>query len=240
VPRYGIFGFVCATMCSLILTQLVLRRHRSLIYRPVLPEDDTVKGARHIGNFTTASVVSLTFLWLAASALFISGILLYTFQLSTSQGTHKLPPVDYSIVKLGKELPYSSQPGTEGRMRWLQLVWFFLGVAIPLLHIVMCGVLLYAPLTKTRLERLFFWTEVSFSWSSAEVFAVSTIFAISQVPTFGNGLIKSGCVTCYVVGASLLPELGVLLAGTVAYMGAAFWLFKLMRPVIFEGRLKEQ
>ena len=73
----------------------------------------------------------------------------------------------------------------------------------------------------------------------AEVMVLSTLFAISQLDKFGNGLIKSGCVSCYVVDATLLSNFGVYIAAAVTYMVAAIWLFCVMHPVVFHGRLRE-
>ncbi|GKY98608.1 hypothetical protein MPSEU_000817500 [Mayamaea pseudoterrestris] len=251
LPRYGIFGFVCATMLSLVWTQRVLYRHRSIIYRPIVdcgPEEEAMNdnaavaastraklGVKRLGKLKNCSVVTISFLLLASIAMFIAGITLYVYQVSSLQGSVEREAEYYSIVKLGAELPTSSEDGTFGRMTWLAIVWFFLGVVFPLVCMILCCVLLHAPLTRRQLERLLFWTEVSFAWSSAEVFAVSTIFAISQVPKFGNGLIKSGCVSCYVVNATLMSTLGVLLAASVTYIFAAVWLFRLVHPVVFSG-----
>lgn len=236
VPRYGIFGFVCATMMSLILTQHVLRRHWSIIYRPVTEHEDAQRVALHttIPRRTTWSIL---FLLVAATALLIAGIIVPVYRVSSAQGTAEQESVLFSIVQLGRELPFSSEDGSEGRMTWLAIVWFALSVAFPLLCIVLCGMLLYIPLCRRKLERLLFVSKVSFAWSGAEVFCLSTIFAISQVPKFGNGLIKSGCVSCYVVDAQLLPELGVLVAAAVTYMVASLWVFRLAHARVFQGRL---
>lgn len=239
VPRWGIYGFLTATMLSLIWTQISLRRHRKLIYRPIRSDDNVVKGVRHIGELKSRSIVPVTFLLVASFAMYMTGVILYIFELINLRGETDMGSVDYSIVSVGMELSNSAIEGTEGRMRWLQIVWFLLGVVFPLLSIVICCILLYIPLSKARLEKLFFWAEISFAWNSAEVFALSTIVAVLEIPTFGNGLIKSGCATCYVVDSTLLPTLAVLLVGTCFTMAAAFWLFTLVHRAIYDGRLKQ-
>jgi uncharacterized paraquat-inducible protein A len=246
LPRYGIFGFVCATMLSLMWTQYVLQKHRSLIYRPMTMAasegSETTTALMGAKRFNKSSVLGITVLLLASCILYITGCILSVYQVSSHQGSSQLTASHfeyYSIVKLGADLPYSSQEGTHGRMTWLAIVWFGLGVFFPLFGMILCAAVLYAPLPKRRLEQLFAWTEVCFAWSSAEVFCLSTIFAITQVPKFGNGLIKSGCVSCYVVSAALLPNLVVLIVATVAYVLAFVWLFRLVHPVIFDGRLKQ-
>ena len=62
---------------------------------------------------------------------------------------------------------------------------------------------------------------------------LSTIFAVLEIPTFGEGLIDSGCRTCYVVDSMLLAELAVTGVGTIASMGAAMWLHQVSRSKVY-------
>ena len=110
---------------------------------------------------------------------------------------------------------------------------FFHGVAAPLATNILLGLLLWIPLERNQLQRLFFCAESSFAWSGAEVFVLSTIFAVLEIPTFGEGLIDSGCRTCYVVDSMLLAELAVTGVGTIASMGAAMWLHQVSRSKVY-------
>jgi hypothetical protein len=97
--------------------------------------------------------------------------------------------------------------------------------------------LLWLPVSKAVLERLFFASEVVFAWSGSEVYVLSTVMAVAQLPTFGNGLINSGCSVCFVVTSQMFPELAIMAVGAVVNMCAFFWCFLLVHPVIYHDRL---
>jgi hypothetical protein len=130
-------------------------------------------------------------------------------------------------------LPKSARDEDKGAMRWLQIIWFFHGVAAPMTTNFLLGLLLWIPLERKQLQRLFFWAEISFAWSGAEVFVLSTIIGVLEIPTFGDGLIDSGCRTCYVVDSMLLAELAVTGVGTIASVGAAMWIYQVSRSKLY-------
>jgi hypothetical protein len=172
-------------------------------------------------------------LLIIGTALYLAGCLLNIFRITESRGPYESEPVDYSIVSVGRSLPNGARDQDKGAIRYLQIIWFFLGVAVPLTTNVLLGLLLWIPLERKQLQRLFFCAEVSFAWSGMEVFVLSTVFAVLEIPTFGNGLIDSGCQTCYVVDSMLLAELAVTGVGTIASMGAAMWLYKVSHNKLY-------
>jgi hypothetical protein len=164
--------------------------------------------------------------------------LLSIFRIVNSQGERELEPVYWSIVSIGTGILDAARESDRGKMIWLQIVWFLLGVIFPLLSNVLYLALLWAPaVTPARhLETLFHAAEFGFAWNCAEVFVISTIFAVVEIPNFGNGLIDAGCSACYVVGAELLPELAVMAVGTVINLFAGFWTYVAARRGLYHGR----
>ena len=195
--------------------------------------DETARGLQQLGSFTLRSVLPLTFLLVASFAVYLAGCIVFTFKLINTQGTHTLVPKYESVISIGQSLPGSAFPGTKGQLRWLQLVWFILTLAAPLLSNVLSLLLVWLPWSRRELIPLFFAAEWAYAWSSAEVLFVSTIFAVVQIPTFGNGLITSGCTSCYVVDSQLLPTLAVLGAGTLCNMVANCALFSLTQRALY-------
>jgi hypothetical protein len=242
VPEWGLFGFVAATMLSLIGTHMILYHHRKVMDVSQEGEDEegspphvnpSPRGLQQVTGMSMRSAVMLTTLLVAGTALYLAGCLLDIFRITKTRGPYELEPDDYSIVSVGRELPESARDQDEGAMRWLQIIWFFLGVAAPLATNILLVLLLWVPLERNGLQRLFFCAEVSFAWSGAEVFVLSTIFAVLEIPTFGDGLIDSGCRTCYVVDSMLLAELAVTGVGTIASMGAAMWLYQVSHSKLY-------
>jgi hypothetical protein len=197
------------------------------------PEDPSPRGLQQVTGMSMFSAVMLTILLITGTALYLAGCLLDIFRITNTRGPYELEPDDYSIVSVGLDLPTSARAQDEGAMRWLQIIWFLFGVAAPLATNVLLFLLLWVPLERNQLQRLFFCAEVSFAWSGAEVFVVSTIFAVLEIPTFGAGLIDSGCSTCYVVDSMLLAGLAVTGVGTIASMGATIWLYQVSHSKLY-------
>jgi hypothetical protein len=143
----------------------------------------------------------------------------------------------YAIATIGHDLPLSAVDGGKGMFVWLEIVWYTLGMAFPLLSSILFLALLWLPVSQAVLERLFFAVEVVFSWSGSEVYVVSTVMAVAQLPTFGNGLINSGCSVCFVVTSQMFPELAIMAAGAVLNIVAFSWCSLLVHPVIYHDRL---
>jgi hypothetical protein len=188
-------------------------------------QDPAPRGLQQVTGMSMFSAVILTILLITGTTLYLTGCLLDIFRITNTRGPYELEPDNYSIVSVGQALPESGRDQDEGRMRWMKTMWFILGIAAPMATNALLGLLLWVPLERKQLQRLFFCAEVSFAWSGAEVFVLSTIFAVLEIPTFGDGLVDSGCSTCYVVGSKLLAELAITGIGTIASMGAAIWVY---------------
>lgn len=218
-------------------TQIILRQHRRVAYVSLTESEQLeITSLQNCSRMKRVSVWVLTFLLVSGFAMYLAGCLVYIFSIINKLGANPLPPINYSIASVGTALMDSAVAGGEGRLRWLQIVWFLLGVAMPLLSNSLYLILLWKPMSKFRLEQLLFASEIAFAWSSAEVFILSTIFAVSEIPTFGNGLIESGCSYCYVVDSKLLPELAVIIVGALASTVASVWLFQVAHKTLYAGR----
>jgi hypothetical protein len=152
------------------------------------PADPSPLGLLQVTGMSMRSAVMLTILLISGTTLYLAGCLLDIFRTTNTRGPFELEPDGYSIISVGRALPESTRDQDEGAMRWLQIIRFFLGVAAPLATNALLGLLLWVPLERKQLQRLFFCAEVSSAWSGAEVFMLSTIFAVLEIPTFGDGI----------------------------------------------------
>jgi hypothetical protein len=190
-----------------------------------------------MGPVSLRTNILLSLLLVSAFALYLAGCLVFIFSVSNYSQGKMQNSLLYSIVNLGKKLPESAVDGHLGMYVWLEIIWYVLGVALPLLSCQLFLAILWVPLSRSALERLFFAAEVVFAWSSAEVFVLSTIFAVAQIPKFGNGLISSGCTLCFVVQSQMLSELSILALGAVLHVVASCWCFAVVHKVIYRDRL---
>lgn len=231
-------------MLSLVGTHVILYKHRKLTYRDVdVPptqdnvNDQDVEEAQEEpvqqASVEKISLVSTTNtnkflvlgLLLTTLGLIVAGCVIYIFEVTNQQGDVVESNL-YSVLSIGSGFPASSlEPNSVG-IRFVQVMYYLLGFALPLLNVVLFAILYICPMNAQRHKRAFMAAEICFSWSSIEVLLISCIFSVIQIPKFGNGLINSGCTYCYTVGSSLLPELTVLGVASVMSMVVNVWLYR--------------
>jgi hypothetical protein len=224
-----------------------LYQHRSVIYRrqetvpasAVAPSPEA-EGIRALGPLPTKKGLLLSGLISAGFILYLAGCIIIIFSVSNYSRGALVESSLYSIMNLGGMLTESAVNGHLGMYVWLQIIWYLLGVALPLASSALFLLLLWAPLPRAQLETLYFASEVVFAWSSAEVFVLSTIFAVAQIPKFGNGLISAGCTVCFVVQSELLPELAVITVGAILHVVAGCWCFGVVHKILYRDRLLYQ
>jgi hypothetical protein len=195
------------------------------------------KGLRALGPLATKQGMLLSGLLGVGFVLYLAGCIVIIFSVSNYSRGALVDSSLYSIMNLGGMLTDSAVNGHLGMYVWLQIIWYLLGVALPLLSSALFILLLWAPLPLAQLETLYFAAEVVFAWSSAEVFVLSTIFAVAQIPKFGNGLISAGCTVCFVVQSQLLPELAIITVGAVLQVFASCWCFRVAHKILYRDRL---
>ncbi len=226
VPRWGFFGFVLSTMLSLLATQLILYRHRLVCYHDVSNGENAYSDDKQtLSNLSNTSAFLVVAMLVATSTLHLVGCFLDIYRISDQRGTTHQER-SYSVVSVGQAVPSSTTESVHFWITWIQYMWFFLVVAMPLWSNLMLATLYVLPMKRGPREMVFLLSEIAFSWSTVEVLLVSTIFAILQIPAFGNGLVKVGCKSCYVVGSSLLGNFAVLVVGTLCQIAATVWLYR--------------
>jgi uncharacterized membrane protein len=240
--KWGFFGFVLATMLSLLGTQVVLYSHRCLIYddgeavcrtdgEEIVPEEPTLGKQPLVASAKVRMIVMLLLL-ASTLALAIVGCVINIFEVTETQAGMTTPTV-YSVISVGSRVPSASlEPNSIG-VRWIQAMYFFSGFALPLWTLVLFAVLYLFPMTVQWHKRVFMLAEMTFSWSSIEVLLISIIFSVLQIPSFGSGLIKSGCEFCYQVGSSIFPEFAVLAVASALHVAVSIWLYRQAHEALY-------
>jgi hypothetical protein len=245
VPRWGFFGFVLATILSLVGTHVILYQHRTLTYSDAsvasnpaedleeaqeepLPSDEkeSLTSASNTNKYLLCGLLVTTL------GLIVASCVVYIFQVTKQQG-EEVESTFYSVLSVGAGVPPASlEPNSVG-IRFIQAMYYVLGFALPLLNIVLFGILYMFPMTARRHKHGFMAAEICFSWSSIEVLLVSCIFSVIQIPKFGNGLINSGCTYCYTVSSALLPELSVLAIAAAMSIGVNLCLYRKAHKTLY-------
>ena len=165
-------------------------------------------GLRAVAGLSMTYLVFVATSLIVSVGLYIAAIILKIFEVESTRGTTSVIS-RYSILSIGQSIPRASlEPNSVG-IRFIQFMWYFLVVAVPIWYHLVFLVLYFAPLSKVWLKRVFILAEMAFIWSCAEVLLVSTIFAVWQLPTFGAGLVHADCNYCFVVNTKLLSPFAI-------------------------------
>lgn len=234
-PQWGLYGFISASMLSLMATHAVLYHHRRVMYTALSSTTTTTTLDQQqsslpsvASQLSTGTRILWFFLFLVSFAAYLTGVVFDFFRVTNVQGGIERGSDDYSVARIGRDLPDAKRDyEPAGGLIYLQIVWFLLGVAMPLLFVVILGVVCFWSFSVSKLRQWLLVAEIALSWSCSDVVLISTVLAIREIPTFGDGLIDTGCSQCYVVTTSFHAEVAVLAIGTAAtYLSAALVLPK--------------
>ena len=192
------------------------------------PEEAKITVASQSGTKEAAVV----FLLVTCVVLHFVGCALEIFEVENTRGDESFV-VSYSVFSIGKEIPGTQEDPDSFGIRWIQFMYFLFAVALPPWTSILFAILYLYPMVPSVKEKVFFLSEITFSWAAVEVFVLSVIFSILQIPKFGNGLIESGCAECYRVDSALYAEFAVICVSTALIVGVNIWLFIRAHKVIF-------
>jgi len=131
----------------------------------------------------------------------------------------------FSIISVGMDFPESSYAGNNAGPVWIQTMYFFLGLVMPIWTNVLACALFLVPMKPSMQRVCFFLSEMAFAWSATGALTVSTLTSVLQIPKFGNGLIESGCSQCYVMSSKLLPSFTIIALGAVSNVVVLYGLY---------------
>ena len=183
------FQKVVATMMSLLSTHVILHYHRKLHYHDkknstsITTSDDNIeagdkmspdngndddtgekRGMKELGDLSTGFIVLAVGSLVISMVCFLAGVITKTFEVTSTRGT-TIVSASYSITSIGLAIPEAYIDSNHAGTRFIQIMWFFLGVAMP----IWCSVLFvalytYPNFSKEWMERIFTMAEVAFAW----------------------------------------------------------------------------
>lgn len=267
-PGFGFYGFLLATTASLVAGHLILYFHRRSLVADKLSDcgedtkeslcrhefqDDENGIQRQMTKVFSGAIVTVMIL----AAVFLGiGMTKKSFIFKVGGLVGKLMDDDdrskaYSLLTLGTSLPSSVQYPSFG-MTCLQTAYFFYAAIMPFACLVSLGVLWLIPMTVAWQKRCMTVAEVANAWSAVEVFALSIIASLVELPTFASFMIGDKCNlvneflathfddemdgqdVCYTVSSSVASNVWFLVCGAVLNSFVVSFLLKVAHVAIGE------
>lgn len=205
VAQWGFYGFVVATMLSLASTHMILHYHRKAhghhqneniaaadeakaneesmeAGETTTRDPETTTSLTKFGNFSTTQQFLVVVALILSMTLFVAGVLVDCFEVTSTRGEMSTTQ-SYSISSIGMEIPDAYIDSSHTGTRFIQFLWFFLGLATPLLCSVFFLILYTAPILakhgmKVGMEVIFTLGEITFAWRYAFCFVWCNSFLI--------------------------------------------------------------
>lgn len=210
-PQMGFHAFILATICSFIMSHLILLFHRktsSIVSETSDIDNEAVPlVSKHwvIGNqrvkFTRIGIIVLLGLWLTSIILFIVGTVLpsFVFQIrgaaAVAFGYLGIPIYrPYSLFSLAAQFPFASVSPNSFAIRWIQVIFILFSFVVPLLYTVTLLFLWLCPLYTKIQKHLFVIAEVLRAWSSIEVFVLSILTSLVALEKFVGFIVGDKCL----------------------------------------------
>jgi len=193
-----------ATMCSLLITHVVVYYHRK-ISEEVDNSDSYEKKSlqtysRRSHTGTSVLLFSVAPLLVIAAALVVSGTIISSFEFEFKGAfgyllslLHEPATSSFSVLSLGMFIPSSSDAPYSVGTLFLQVLFFILICVMPLVYLSLLVLLWLWPFTFSAQRRLLHITEIAQAWASLEVFVVAVIAALLELQQFAQFILGDRC-----------------------------------------------
>eukprot|EP00656_Telonema_subtile_P002700 TRINITY_DN1122_c0_g1_i1.p1 TRINITY_DN1122_c0_g1~~TRINITY_DN1122_c0_g1_i1.p1 ORF type:complete len:2329 (-),score=412.59 TRINITY_DN1122_c0_g1_i1:67-7053(-) len=206
---WGFYGFLLATISSLIVSHVCIAFHRAAVYgTPGEIEEQAKKDGTEEKLKLKEALMNHTFkvprgyTWTVCGRIVVGFTIVFTFVLilvgsvidvysfEFEGATSFLPLRSFSLYSTATAI---SKTDDGFGIRAIQVTFILFGMIIPLIHMVSLLFLWIVPLSLRRQHYLFVITEVLNAWSALEVFVVSIICALLELPTFAQFILGDKC-----------------------------------------------
>lgn len=177
-PRWGMYGFIMASISSLFGTQLVLHLHRKVHMQ--LERDDgnptlhSWEGKRSLISQSGCNPLVVVLGLVLSASLLVVGAIVEAFKFKYEGLTSH--ETSHSLISIGLHIPETARD--DGVMiHLLQAFYFILTMGVPLLSCCIYGSLFLVKGSPLLARRMFVLAETALAWSATDVYMLSTIFA---------------------------------------------------------------
>jgi uncharacterized paraquat-inducible protein A len=204
-PHFGFYGFLLATAISLLAgrTELYLHRSTCIIFAIHHSDQRIPLFSRYFFLNGRKYLISKWFRGIIFSGLLITTILLTLGSMMDSfifevgglagviLGNEKLR--SFSLISIGTFIPMSVDETNGSGSMILQVVYFFYVAIMPLSCLLSLLFLMVVPLSRSQQELYISFAEIANAWSAIEVFVLSILVALVELPTFAAFVVGHKC-----------------------------------------------
>jgi len=101
--------------------------------------------------------------------------------------------VEYSFITLGLGFPDSTGYPNSFATRWLQVCFFLFGLGMPAAVLISSMVLWFVPMSRSAQMKMLVITEIFNAWTALDVFCVSIITGLLELPLFTSFIVGDNC-----------------------------------------------
>lgn len=155
-------------MLSLVSTHVILHFHRKVHYHQTTITDTTTSAEektslKELGGLSNGFIIFALASIVISMGFFAAGVILDSFEVTSTRGETSITNV-YSIFSIGMSIPDAYVDPAHTGTRFIQFMWFYLGVAEPLFCSIIFFTLYAVPLPKATMRSLFTQGEITFAW----------------------------------------------------------------------------
>lgn len=101
--------------------------------------------------------------------------------------------VEYSFISLGLGFPESTGYPDSFATRWLQVCFFLFGLGMPAAVLISSMILWFVPMSRSTQMKMLVITEIFNAWTALDVFCVSIITGLLELPLFTTFIVGDNC-----------------------------------------------
>jgi Paraquat-inducible protein A len=263
-PHFGFYGFLLATTISLLVGRAALHLHRksSMIFAINHSDQSIPLFSRYFFFNGRKYLISKWFRGIALCCLLITILLLtygsmkesFKFEVGGLAGVilGDEKSKSFSLLSIGTFIPMSVDDAYSSGSMLLQVIYFFYVGIMPMSCLLSLIFLLVVPLSYPQQEHFITFAEIANAWSAIEVFVLSILAALLELPTFAAFIVGHKCDiinqilvdkfhdvlngqdTCYSLQAHVAFNVTVLLLGVALNSFLVSNLLRLSRVVLLQ------
>ncbi|EDQ91162.1 uncharacterized protein MONBRDRAFT_31417 [Monosiga brevicollis MX1] len=210
-PEPGLFAYWTVIVLSLMATHIMVYTHRRCVaentQQQALRSSEAEALAHHAFrtpagyfrlNRAGVGIMVFQFLLIICAIIIGSIITAYTFHIKglvawlLNEDDFAIDRT-YSLWSMFMNLPDSSPHPNGVTIRAIQALYLLFAFIVPILQQIMLAVLWLMPLRPRSQELVYWFSEICFAWSALEVYLLSIIVALLQLPQLAQFIIGSKC-----------------------------------------------
>lgn len=249
-PAWGFIALILGTLMSLALSHIICGMNRIAKNHNKDEKNSEVITAVYQNNHWIINFILVVMLGLAIAS-FTIGIISPSTQFDfvglagwAIDLLHEKTSQQYTVVGLASQIPKAAQHPKSFSVRFTQIVFYIVTIIMPYVHMISLFVLLFWPLPKRKLTKLYHVCEIFSAWASVDVFLISIVAAVLEIGQLALFLVADKCdpinpiiqkyfsqenyvqghEKCFEIETKILSGIYFLLIAVVFHTTATIWI----------------